>query len=698
MRLLKVANNDNDNENDDDARPKTMPDVNKFNEYYAATVLKGNEMTQQQFTSYDAIDRLISDGLVYDDDIDALWISAVGDAQGLNQSEAYEMLCMVLDLPDPEDIEFLDKEFDLLKDKDGLVSFFKFVSWQDVQDMLNEKVLTSEEITDIWRSVAGDLNAKVDRKLFGKLNVALDDEIERKNDNDNDDNDDEIDLTNVDIWSNEFNPKTVFDKESLADITAFFNSKADSNGQLGYGDFVAWSDIQEMIKDNLLTDEKLQAIWAEAAKGGSLINYDTFLRLNIKLDLIMDEVEGRQSAGSSVVDDSTDNDAESFYRAEFSRVTNGGKLMRLDMLLDWKDINELVVDGSISEKQITKMFEGLPKEPMGIPATSFGITEDTFVAFNGMLDVVLDATAPASGDAADKQKSVVPSILTSEPARPMPKAAELKMGSLSSTDIDDDNSVGLSEEELEMMKTLDKADNMLNSGSFGDFDQLIGDVNDPRLQALRESNDENNLKLQGKLGDIISELTNLCKKQSRCGLDKPLEEDETRIRDLIAAVIEKGDKLSNKDINIIRTSLNGKWRLMYTNSEMFDFYNGVTGFANVFPATKFNDLTLQYSSDGFLSEAKYLEKLTTPMGSIDATVYANWDLMKEMSFMTNDNSVVLRSYCTKVTAGPMEYEAQENWKSLRTLSMNEVVYIDSNIQIMRNCGALRIFFVLERVV
>jgi hypothetical protein len=312
-----------------------------------------------------------------------------------------------------------------------------------------------------------------------------------------------------------------------------------------------------------------------------------------------------------------------------------------------------------------------------------------------MLDVVLDAT---SGNAdIDRQKSAVPSVLTSEPARPMPKAAELKIGSLASAD-DNENSVGLSEEELEMMQTLDKADNMLNSGSFGDFDQLIGDVNDPRLQALRESNDENNLKLKGKLNDIVSELTSLCKKQARCGLDKPSEEEETRIRDLIAAVIEKGDKLSNKDINVIRTTVNGKWRLMYTNSEMFDFYNGVTGFANDFPATKFNDLTLQYSSDGFLSEAKYFEKLTTPMGSIDATVYANWDLMKEMSFMTNDNSVVLRSYCTKVTAGPMEYEAQENWKSLRTLSMNEIVYIDNNIQIMRNCGALRIFFVLERVI
>ena len=85
------------------------------------------------------------------------------------------------------------------------------------------------------------------------------------------------------------------------------------------------------------------------------------------------------------------------------------------------------------------------------------------------------------------------------------------------------------------------------------------------------------------------------------------------------------------------------------------------------------------------------------MGAIDATVYANWDLLKEMSFMTNENSVVLRSYCTKVTAGPMEYEAQENWKSLRTLSMNELIYVDDKSMILRNCGALRIFFLLERI-
>ena len=82
---------------------------------------------------------------------------------------------------------------------------------------------------------------------------------------------------------------------------------------------------------------------------------------------------------------------------------------------------------------------------------------------------------------------------------------------------------------------------------------------------------------------------------------------------------------------------------------------------------------------------------------MNAIVYGNFDVLKEVSFMTNQNSIIVRSYCTKVTAGPLEYEAQENWKSLRTMSMNEVVYLDKKYMIIRNCGALKIFFILEKV-
>ena len=173
---------------------------------------------------------------------------------------------------------------------------------------------------------------------------------------------------------------------------------------------------------------------------------------------------------------------------------------------------DLVRDGALTEAVVGRIFEGLPKEPMGIPSTAVGIGEEAFVSFNNMLDVLLDSKSEKDRS----QAAATPLQLISEPPRPMPtKDKELSMGSLGSTSAgigrfrvtcnhhvsrcivnlcvvpstEDDSSTGLSGAELELMELLDKADNMLNSGSYGDFDQLIGDLNDPRLAALREKRD-----------------------------------------------------------------------------------------------------------------------------------------------------------------------------------------------------------------
>ena len=56
--------------------------------------------------------------------------------------------------------------------------------------------------------------------------------------------------------------------------------------------------------------------------------------------------------------------------------------MRLDMLLDWKEVKELVDDGIITVKQVTKMFDGMPKEQMGIPATTVGKWRQRITEYN----------------------------------------------------------------------------------------------------------------------------------------------------------------------------------------------------------------------------------------------------------------------------------------------------------------------------
>eukprot|EP01041_Mallomonas_annulata_P009889 gene9889-20578_t len=710
---------------------KGMPDKSRFRNFYNSIVKSGKEMLLDEFMLYEDVSNLLTDGVIYLDDINDLWISAVGDASGLDIDEAYEMLCMVMDLPDPEDITYLDDEFKKLAGSKTELTFDMMMEWEDVKDMIKEEALTTEEISSIWTSIVGDKKSSMNRVQFGIFNNSLDDTIfekeeamnkaesetteDNQNIENNDDSEDkvEIDLSTINIWDPDFNPATVFEEEVYNDISTYYRKNAVAGG-LSFAIFRAWEEIDELVKEGALSEQDLKSLWAEAPKNfKGLIDFDTFVRLNVRMDVVMDEKEDMSRQVIATASKASTpkpspagttgkkaNNAEQYYRQQFRDLTNGGRLIRLDMLLEWPEISELIDEGAITTKQITKMFEGMPLEPMGIPSTEYGINEDSFVAFNGMLDVFIDA------DSEVKSVVAAPAGLISSETLPKPQMSELKIGSLdgsgSGNDAaslpsdEDDASIGLSPQEMEMMQMLDKADNMLNSGSFGDFDQLIGDVNDPRLEALREQEKEGKEQLQGELKDIVNELLLLGRKQSRCGMDVPAEEEAARLRDLMTAAIEKGPKLAEKSLDSMRIALNGKWKLLYSNSEMFSFYNGITGLVNVFPSSKFAGLDMEMTSDGYLNEAKYYEELTTLLGPVIATVYANWELVKEMSFMTNENSVVLRNYCTKVTAGPFEYMAEENWKSLRAMSLNEMVYIDDKIRIMRNSGALRIFFLYER--
>lgn len=689
---------------------ESMESKEKFASYFKNTVQEEEEMRLDQILAYTEISKLLNEGIVMMEDVNDLWVSSVGDGKGLNVDDGFELVCMIKDLPDPENEEFYDQEFSKLcgdNATDGKLPYFKFLNWKDVQDMISEGVLSMEEITEIWRIEAGDLNASIDRLGFGRINMALDDKIEANESNGKGGAKtevvDEIDVSNLDVWSPVFDAKSAFDKDSLDEITAFYTSGGTAvTDMLSYDDFLEWADVKEMLAENTMTLPVLRKTWDEANAGKDTISYDQFLRLNVRMDLVMDELEEQQAAASPTLaasndnDDDEDGDAESFYRSEFKILTEGERLLRLDILLEWKEIKDLIEDGAVQEKQIQKMFDGMPKEPMGIPSDVFGISEDTFVAFNGMLDVVLDA---AGGDGGAPTPAMTPSNLVNEPAMPMPTQSELKIGDMMDPNaglleegMSEAPDTGLTQEELSMMQQLDAADNMLNSGGYGDFDKLIGDLNDPRLEALRER-DPTAEEVRGQLKDNLDELIALTSAASRCGLDRPEEEDAARMRDLVQAVIEKAPKAASREIDELRRAVNGEWKLLCTNSEMFAFYNGVTGFANVFPTTKFQELSMTYQSDGYLAESRYNEKLNSPLGDIDCTVFSNWELVKEMSFMTNENSVVLRNYCTKVTAGPMEYEAEENWKSLRSMAMNELVYVDDRVKIMRNTGALRIFFV-----
>ena len=236
------------------------------------------EMTKIQFLDHPEVKGLLDKGAIYLDDLEDMWNSSTADAAGLDKQEAYEMLCMVRDLPDPEDEQFLDDEFEKLtaspssksrrskrstsqqqdkeKEKDSSkvgLSYLSFLNWGDVQDIINEEVLTLEEVTDIWRQIVGDLDAKVDRTVFGRLNRALDDAIEAKDDEEDDGGESQpdenaVDDTRVDPWALNFDPVKVFSEESLQEIRDYFDSVTQAQEQKAFSflDLTSWPDIKEV--------------------------------------------------------------------------------------------------------------------------------------------------------------------------------------------------------------------------------------------------------------------------------------------------------------------------------------------------------------------------------------------------------------------------------------------------------------------
>jgi hypothetical protein len=325
-----------------------VPDKQQFLDYYNKVVQRGSEMSLDQLKSYPLIGALLASSLVYDDDINDIWMHATGDAKGLNADEAYEAICMISTVPDPEDIEYLDNAFEKLSVK-GKLNYFKLLNWDDIQDMINEEALTMEEITDIYRSVAGDLNTAISLSQFRKLNVLLDEAIEEKESNGQKKvKYDDEDLTDVNVWDTKFNPRTIFDDESYNELETFFNDNCDQNKMIFFESIVNWDEIDGFLSEGILTKDALNKVWKEASQGKDKIDFDTFLRFNVRLESVMDEIESsKESKTSASSDDGDVDDSEKFYRTEFKKITRGNRLLRLDMLLGWKDIRDLVDEGAI---------------------------------------------------------------------------------------------------------------------------------------------------------------------------------------------------------------------------------------------------------------------------------------------------------------------------------------------------------------
>ena len=418
----------------DDLIVEGMPNKARFQEFFKRTVT--SLMSKDNFLQYDQVKKLIAENLVFQEDVDELWLSSVGDSTGLDVDEAYEMLCMLNDVPDPSDIQFLDTEFKSLTKNKSDLGFSKFLMWQDIQDILNDDALSMEEVTDLWRNVAGDLNTPINLYNFRKLNHLLDLKLENA----------ELPQQSSTKKENSDDPLKFFDFDTLSEFKSYFESQMNSDRKITLESIRSWSDIKDMIADKVIDNNDVLNVWKEITQssGESAIGYDDFLNFNVRIDLLMKEVND-DSVNEA---EKNKNESELFYRSEFKNLMKGDLLMPIEILLEWKEIEELLQDDTISEKQIAFIFDSLA-EPIGIPATSKGISVDSFVKLNQIIDSSLE-TSPSQTTSNNKKFDAFQSL---------PESAQSELMKPNTNE-----SSTATSSEIELMTLLDSADNLLNAG------------------------------------------------------------------------------------------------------------------------------------------------------------------------------------------------------------------------------------------
>lgn len=254
-------------------------------------------LSRESFMLLPEVVRLANDGLVIIPDIEELWDSFVGDADGVSQDEAYELLCMVHDLPDPEDMQYYEDQFALLATGNTMVAFRSILMWSDVRELIDEGAITESELKVLYNRAVKQASEHGEPTLtiaqFRIFNRLLDDLLDEK----------EVvsspsqeistpveDSGDIDAWSSTFDPLSVLDEEMVDEYTEYFLSKTESKtGSLSKQEFMSWSDIQELLTEGSITEELLEQAWTEAAGRSKGISFDRFLRLNVRLDILMDD-------------------------------------------------------------------------------------------------------------------------------------------------------------------------------------------------------------------------------------------------------------------------------------------------------------------------------------------------------------------------------------------------------------------------
>jgi hypothetical protein len=330
---------------------------------------------------------------------------------------------------DMEDLRIVEQQFQYLSEGSNQLSWNHFFQWDETQALLSEKLFDQKEIEKFWIHVVGDLKRPCNLQNFIEINRLIDDEFEDEGDEGDKDNEEEdesninfaktsnILSTTNNFWDPNLKVKELFDPNFYNYLKNHFQ-RYSKNNLLSYATFTNWNDVLDLMKSGNIDTDILNDLWLEAFQNrinkvidnnndmkNYLVDFDVFLRLNLRLNEIIEEVDAAMAS-------LTNEDYDKYYVEEFNKLTQSLSvkipdreqelpLLTFKKLLDWPDLIQTMAECNLKKNDILSIWNSLKTQPCryvlvndnkGFESNKVqiietdGIDKSEFINFNYMLE------------------------------------------------------------------------------------------------------------------------------------------------------------------------------------------------------------------------------------------------------------------------------------------------------------------------
>jgi hypothetical protein len=531
----------------------------------------------------------------------------------------------------------------------GLMTYTALLSIPQLAQWIQEKELMEEELLAMWEEVItqepapSSKSSSIDYPTFQKLYQQINDLFE-------------------DVEEDEEGMKDNGDSEQLINT---FKALSDGNDYITKSKLRLWGEIPQLIKDGLLSEAEFETLYersisdesstisrsSSASKKMDTLSLKEFLTFNEELDRLFvweDDEDGEQvemSAlqsiiGSNLFSGGKDVTAQKFYdltpQQLFSRLAAGNeKDIGFEDLKRWGELQDVIKNGDLLHPELVNIYAGI--------ADAGGrLDSNGFLKLHKAIDDLFE-------------------------------------------EVEEDEVFTNSEEINESFSQAAKSSSSNNPNQQQrDAQKMAAEESKNRLLQLLTQDDKNPQSLP-------------------CGLTA----DETLIRRIADAVtdLEKQSYLnrvlsspssSRGGEAISPDELAGSWELLYTSSAMMKFNKGLSGLGSTLG--KFHGLVQNLRASKYLSDVEYVERIqtTAEAASFDVTITGDWKLKRSVSLLTGDPTIQLVVEPDRVNYGPTSTRA-DHWKSVRSMNLLDVTYLDDDLRIMRGNTSTETIFIFQRI-